>query len=64
MSASLGFQAGDGYVQHNTSNFLFGGSQPDGPVVAGADHPPAAVVRRNLASAREEGGEPAERPAG
>jgi hypothetical protein len=35
MSASLGFQVGDGNVQHNTFNFLFGGSQPDGPVVAG-----------------------------
>ena len=35
MSASLGFQVGDGNVQHNTFNFLFGGRRPGGPVVAG-----------------------------
>jgi hypothetical protein len=50
MSASLGFQVGDGNVQHNTFNFLFGGRQPVGPVVAGnvPQAPPAFQPREDL----------------
>jgi tetratricopeptide (TPR) repeat protein len=50
ITSSQGFQVGEGNVQHNTFNFLFGGGQPVGPVVAGnvPQEPPAFQPREDL----------------
>jgi hypothetical protein len=50
VTSSSGVLVGDGNVQHNTFNFLFGGRQPDGPVVAGKvpQAPPAFQPREDL----------------